>query len=162
MLKIALVILLAALSPFEVDRAQFEGVWIGTSDEDSDNNHSYIRINNSDSGRFVLVARGKTIYDFEFDSNDRSGPDGYVEISKSFGDTGVKIILSGWGSKVDKGAGLVTGIVYMYEAANGTPKVFNSMFLRMWAATGPVPSNDSDSSAVAKIYERYGDEMEAD
>ena len=155
-LKAGLVALVVALSPFNIDHNLFNGVWVGTSNEDPDNNHSYMRIDDSQSGRFVLVARGKTVYDFEFSDHDILRPEGYLELSKSFGDSGVKIVLSGWVSDEDGGAGLITGVAYMFEAVDGNPKLFNTIFLRLRAVVEPLPSDaDSDSTALQRIYDRY-------
>lgn len=155
MLKIVAVILLSALSPFDIDRSVFDGVWVGADMRNPEQNHVFLQMNDSHAGRFVYVARGKAIVDFEFSSSEVSEPEGYLELSKSYGNRGIKVVLSGWQSREDHGLGLLTGIVYMYSITEGKPKVFNSLFARLWALSGPIPEGEADSDALKKIYQRY-------
>jgi len=156
MLKVGALLFLAAVTPFAIDLSQFEGIWVGASNQNPDANHSFLHLDKSGSGRFVLVGGGKTIYDFEFSGLDMSGSQGYIELSMTEDDTAVKVLLSGYVSDEDGGAGLLTGAAYMYEATDGRPKLFNTIFLRMRAMVEPMPPYfDSDSAALSKIYERY-------
>ncbi len=155
MLKPGAAILLLAVSPFDIDPRIFEGVWVGTSNQRPESNHAYFQIDESTAGRFAYVIDGKTIVDFEFDSSDVAEPRGYLELSKPFDNWGVKIVLSGWVSGEDRGTGMLTGTLYMYQLVNDVPMIFNSHFLRLWALDGPVPEDDSGRNALLEIHRKY-------
>ena len=144
MVKIGTAILLLALSPFDIDHGMFDGVWVGADSNDPNQNHAYLSIDESRSGRFVYMVDGKAVIDFEFTSEDVAEPKGYIEFSKSFGNWGVKAVLSGWVSGEDRGIGMLTGVVYMYQLLDDEPTIFNSHFLRLWALAGPVPKQESN------------------
>ena len=157
MMKLGAVILLSALSPFDIDPGMFDGVWIGADNERPESNHVYFKIDELNAGRFVYVVNGKSIVDFEFSAENVTEPQGYLELTKSFENWGVKIMLSGWVSGEDRGMGMLTGIFYMYQLLDDKPMIFNSHFLWLWAIAGPIPEDDSDRGALLEIHKRYSD-----
>ena len=149
-------LVLLALSPFAIDHALCTGEWAGASDADPKGNHVYLRLEDSDSGRFAFVAGGKTIVDFEFEGGDLSKPEGYLELTKSFGDWGAKVVLSGWVSAEDGGAGLLTGTLYMFQRRDDRAMVFNSFPLTMSAVAGPLlPGNPPGTDVLTEISKTY-------
>ena len=151
----SLVFLSAFTSPFAIDHDELNGVWVGVANQDSINNHSFLEITISNSGRFVFVAEGTEILDFEFDSEDLAEPEGYIEVSKSFDSWGAKVIVSGWISGEDGGLGMLTGQLFMYKIEANTTRVFNSFPLMMWSVSGPAPSKPADKGELQKIAAMY-------
>ncbi len=152
----SLILLAATTSPFAIDHDELKGVWVGAANKDPLENHSYLEIDASNSGRFVFVAKGREIFNFQFDSENVTEPEGYIEVSKSFDSWGAKVIVSGWVSGEDHGLGMLTGQLFMYKIESDKTHVFNSFPLMMWAVSGPVPSGASDKDALKRIAANYG------
>jgi len=150
-----LLVLSVLSSPFVIEHDELKGVWIGVADQDPSVNHAYLKIDESNSGRFVFVAEGREIFNFSFDSSDVAEPEGYIRIRKSFGSWGAIVVVSGWVSGEDRGLGMITGYLFMYTTEGQKTQVFNSFPLMMWAVTGPVPADIANPDDIRRFAEKY-------
>ncbi len=158
----SLIFLAAQTSPFAIDHNDLIGVWVGVADKDPLRNHAYFEIAASNSGRFAFVAEGREILNFDFNSENVSEPEGYVEVSKSFDSWGAKVIVSGWVSGEDRGMGMLTGQLFMYKVEDDQAHLFNSFPLTMWAVSAPVPSEFASENDLRKIAAMYGTSLPDD